>query len=301
MKPERIGVLSGGGLQGNTNWDAFYSSMRGMGYVEGRDVVYERRAAQGEPERLPRLARELVATNPRLIVTTGGWEVIAARQATTRIPIVMIFGTDPVGTGVADSLARPGGNVTGLTRSIPGFYEKSVELLSQALPSAKRIGVLENSGSLAYPPYRRELEHGAAKLGLILLPSADARKPEDLQPAFRKLERQQPDAMFVHSDVLFFTQRNSVVRFAADTAIPAMYGFTEDVEAGGLMSFAVQLRDLYVRAPVFIDKILKGEKPADIPIEQPTRVGLWINLATARALRLTIPAALLLQAEKVIQ
>jgi len=247
------------------------------------------------------LARELVATNPRLIVTTSGWEVIAARQATTSIPTVMIFGTDPVGTGVASSLARPGGNVTGLTRSIPGFYAKSIELLSQALPSAKRIGVLENSGSLAYPPYRSELEAGAAKLGLALLPSADARTSAQLQPAFRKLERQRPDAMFVHSDVLFFVERPRIVRFAAEREIPAMYGFTEDVEAGSLMSFAVELRELYARAPVFIDKILKGMQPAEIPIEQPTRVGLWINLGTARALRMTIPAALLLQADRVIQ
>ena len=294
-------MLSGGGLQQNPNWDAFYSSMRSLGYAEGRDVVYERKAAQGEPERLPQLARDLVATNPRLIVTTGGGEVLAARQATSVIPIVMIFGTDPVGTRVANSLAKPGGNVTGLTRSIPGFNEKSLELLSEALPSARRIGVLENAGSLSYAPYRIELDRAAAKLGLKLLPPANATRPEELEPAFRKLERQRPHALFVHSDVLFFVQQAKVIQFAAQAQIPTMHGFTEDVEAGGLMAFAVEFRDLYLRAPVFIDKILRGEKPGDIPIEQPTRVGLWINLRTARTLRLSIPRALILQAQRVIE
>ena len=299
--PQRIGMLSGGELQSNPNWDAFYASMSGLGYVEGRDVIYERRAARGAPERLPQLARELVATKPRLIVTTGGGEVLAARQATSTIPIVMIFGTDPVGTGVAVSLARPGGNVTGLTRSIPGFSEKSLQLLSQALPAATRIGVLENSSSLSYSSYRSELDRGAAKLGLALMPSANARRPEELQPAFLKLEQQRPQALYVHNDVLFFVQRARVIDFVARAQIPTMYGFTEDVEAGGLMAFAVELRELYVRAPTFIDKILRGARPADIPIEQPTRVGLWINLKTARTLNLTIPRALMLQAERVVE
>jgi putative ABC transport system substrate-binding protein len=294
-------MLSGGALQSNPNWDAFYASMHGLGYVEGRDVIYERRAATGEPERLPQLARELVAIKPRLIVTTGGGEVLAARQATSVIPIVMIFGTDPVGTGVANSLARPGGNVTGLTRSIPGFNEKSLQLLSQALPSTTRIGVLENSSSLSYSTYRSELERGAAKLGLTLMPSADARRPEELQRAFQKLEQQRPQALFVHNDVLFFVQRARVIEFVAHAKLPTIYGFTEDVEAGGLMAFAVELRELYVRAPIFIDKILRGAKPEDIPIEQPTRVGLWINLKTARTLNLTIPRALMLQAERVVE
>jgi putative tryptophan/tyrosine transport system substrate-binding protein len=256
-KPQRIGMLSGGGLQQNSNWDAFYSSMRSLGYVEGRDVVYKRKAAQGEPERLPQLARDLVATNPPLIVATGAGEVLAARQASV-IPIVMIFGTDPVGTGVANSLAKPGGNVTGLTRSIPGFNEKSLELLAEALPSARRIGVLENSGSLSFAPYRTELDRAAAKLGSELLPPANATRPEELQPAFHKLERQRPHALFVHSDVLFFVQPAKVIQFAAQAQLPTMHGFTEDVEAGGLMAFAVEFRDLYVRAPVFIDKILRS-------------------------------------------
>ena len=299
--PVRIGMLSGGNLQETPDWDAFYERMRSLGYVEGQGVVYERRAANGEPGRLPQLARELVAAGPRLIVTTGGTEVLAARQATSTIPIVMMFGGDPVATGLAKTLARPGGNVTGMTRFIPGFVEKALESLSQAVPSARRIGVLANASAPTYGSRGAELAQAAGRLGLTLLPVAAAGRPDELPAAFAKLEAQRPDALFVQSDVLFFISRREVVAFAARARLPAIYSFTEDVEAGGLMAFTVEWRQLYERAPVFIDKILKGASPAEIPIEQPTRAGLWVNLKAARALGITIPQQVLLRAERVIE
>ena len=301
VRPVRIGMLSGGNVQGSPDWDAFYERMRSLGYEEGRDVVYERRAANGEPSRLPQLARELVAAGPRLIVTTGSSEVLAARQATSTIPIVMMYGSDPVAAGLASSLARPGGNVTGITRFIPGFVEKALELLSQAVPAARRIGVLANASAPAYGSRGAELAQAAGRLGLTLLPVAAAGRPDELPAAFAKLEAQRPDALFVLSDVLFYVSRREVVAFAARARLPAIYSFTEDVEAGGLMAFTVEWRQLYERAPVFIDKILKGASPAEIPIEQPTRAGLWVNLKAARALGITIPQQVLLRAERVIE
>lgn len=298
---KRIGMLSGGDLQGTPNWDAFYENMRSLGYVEGRDVIYDRQAAAGEPQRLPQMARELVARKPDLLVTTGASEALAARAATSTIPIVMMFGGDPVGAGLAVSLAHPGGNVTGLTRFIPGFIAKSVEMLHDALPLAKRIAVLENPLAPTYTQYHQELVRAAASLGLTLMPPASASRPEDLEVAFTKIEQQQPDALFVTSDVLFYTQRARIVQFVVRRQLPSLHSFTEDVDAGGLMAYAVEFRELYERAPIFIDKIFKGTPPAELPIELPTRIGLWVNLKTARTLGLKIPQSVLLRAVKTIE
>lgn len=299
--PARIGILSGGNVQGTPDWEAFYSGMRRLGYVEGRDVVYDRRAAAGNPESLSQMARELVATKPKLIVTTGSREVIAARQATSTIPIVMMFGGDPIGTGMAKSLAQPGGNVTGLTRFIPGFVAKALELLRQALPTATRIGVLENSASPSYSVYRKELVGAAASLGLTLLPSATASRPSEIPAALAMLEEQRPQALFVLVDVLFYVNRRLIIEFATRRRLPSMFNFPEDVQDGGLMAFTVEWRELYERAPAFIDKIMKGASPAEIPIEQPLVAGLWINLKTARALGLDLPKTVLLQAQRLIE
>ena len=299
--PYRIAMLSGGNLQESPDWDAFYARMRELGYVEGRNVVYDRHAAAGEPARLPQMARAIVAAKPNLIVTTGASEALAARQSTTTIPIVMIFGGDPVGAGLAASLARPGGNVTGLTRFIPGFIAKSLELLTEALPQATRIGVLANTDSPSYALYRKELDLAATRLSVTALPSASASRLEQLPAAFARLEQQRPQALFVIGDVLFYVQRQRVVDFARQLRLPSMHSFTEDIEAGGLMAFTVVWRELYERAPVFVDKVLKGADPGMIPIEQPTRFGLWINLRTARELGLTMAPSLLLRAEKVIE
>ncbi|MEO6410932.1 MAG: ABC transporter substrate-binding protein [Burkholderiaceae bacterium] len=299
--PYRIGMLSGGNLQESPDWDAFYTRMRELGYVEGRNVVYDRHAAAGDTARLAQMARDIVAATPNLIVTTGASEALAARTATSTIPIVMIFGGDPVGVGLAASLARPGGNVTGLTRIIPGFIAKSLELLTEALPQLRRIGVLANPDSPSYALYRKELDLAAARLSVTSLPSASASRPEQLPAAFAKLEQQRPQALFVLADALFYVQRQRVVDFARQLRLPSMHSFIEEIEAGGLMAFTVVWRDLYERAPAFIDKVLKGADPAVIPIEQPTRFGLWINLRTARELGLAIAPSVLLRAEKVIE
>jgi putative ABC transport system substrate-binding protein len=300
--PVRIGMLSGGGLEGSADWDAFYGAMRQLGYEEGRNVIYDRRPARGEPELLAHLAHDLVAAKPRLIVTTGGPEALAARQATAVIPIVMIIGgSDPVAMGLAMSLARPGGNVTGHTLAIPGFFGKRLQILCEAVPAARRIGTLDNPNGGNYGPYRQELEQAASVLGVTLLPAAVATRVQELGGALNRLEQQRPDALMVHGDVVFYVQHLRLIEFAARHALPTMYGFTRDVEDGGLMAFAVEFRELFARAPVIIDKILKGANPADIPIEQPTRYGLWLNLRTAKTLGLPVPQSVLLQTLRVIQ
>ena len=300
----RIGVLSAGyrpNAKDHPNFPTFFTGMHKLGYVEGRNVVYEVRNAEGTTARLPQLARELVAAGVGLIVVTGSSEASAAFRATATLPIVMIHATDPVELGLAVSLARPGRNLTGLIATTTGFSAKALELLTEALPRAKRIGLLGNPAHVSYADYRRELEAAATEKDVTLLPTAEAKRPEELESAFNRLATDKPDAIIVQSDALFFVHRKRIIGFAAQAKIPAMYRFTEDVDAGGLMGFATAYRDLYARAPVFVDKILKGAKPGDIPIEQPTRFGLWLNLKTARALGIAFPPAILARAERVIE
>jgi len=275
--------------------------MRKLGYEEGRNVVYEFRYAEGTPARFPQLARELIATGVQLIVVTGATEAVALSRATATIPIVAIHVGDPVGLGLAASLARPGRNLTGSTLYIPGFSAKALELLIEAFPSAKRIGVLGNPTQVNYADDRQALERAAADKGVTLLPTSGATRPEELESALDRMAKDKPQAMMVLPHALFILERKRVIAFAEQAKVPAMHGFTEDVEAGGLMAFAVETRALYARAPVFVDKILRGAKPGDIPIEQPTRFGLWINQKTARALGVTIPPAVLVRAERVIE
>jgi putative ABC transport system substrate-binding protein len=275
--------------------------MRKLGYEEGRNVVYEMRYAEGTPARFPQLARELIATGVELIVVTGATEAVVVSQATTTIPIVAIHVGDPVGLGLAASLARPGRNLTGSTLTIPGFSAKALELLIEAFPSARRIGVLGNPTQVNYADQRQELERVTADKGVTLLPTSGATRPEELESALDRIAKDKPQAMIVLAHALFLLHRKRVIAFAAQAKVPAMFGFTEDAEAGGLMAYAVETRTLYARAPVFVDKILKGAKPGDIPIEQPTRFGLWINLKTARALGVTIPPAVLARADRVIE
>ena len=300
----RIGVLSGGdrpNAKEDPDWSTFFAAMRELGYEEGRNVVYEFRQAEGVPARFPQLARELVAAGVQLIVLTGSAEAVAAFRATATIPIVAIHVGDPVELGVAVSLARPGRNLTGSTFNIPGFSAKALELLIEAFPNARRIGVLANPTQPNYRDFRQELERVAAHKGVMLLPTSEATRPEELEPAFERVAKDKPQAIVVLLSALFLIHRQRVIAFAAQAKVPTMYSSTKDVEAGGLMAYAVEFRTLYARAPVFVDKILKGEKPGDIPIEQPTRFGLWINLKTARALGLKIPQSLLIRADRVIE
>ena len=300
----RIGTLSGGfspRAKEQRLWPAFFEAMAKLGYVEGRNVAYEFRYAEGTPARFPQLARELITARVQLIVTTGATEAVTMSQATSTIPIVMMFVADPVELGLAKSLARPGRNLTGSTLRIPGFPAKRMELLIEALPGARRIAVLGNPGQPNFVADRKAMERVAAAKGVTLLPTAAATRPEELESAFERIAKERPDAMIVPSLALFQLHRERIIAFAVQAKLPAMYTWTEDVEAGGLMAFAVEVRALYARAPVFVDKILKGAKPGDIPIEQPTRYGLWINLKTARALGVTFPPAILARAERVIE
>ena len=300
----RIGVLSAGyspKAKDHPNWPTFFAAMRKLGYEEGRNVNYEVRNADGTAARLPELTRELIASGVQLIVVTGTSEATAAFRATSTLPIVMIHATNPVELGLAVSLARPGRNLTGMLSTTAGFDAKAFALLIETLPRAKRIGVLGNPGHVAYQGFRQEIERAAADKGVTLLQTAEARRPEELDSAFARVAKDKPDAMLVQLDALFFVHRKRIVAFAEQARVPTMYRFTEDVEAGGLMAFATEFRDLYARAPVFVDKILKGAKPGDMPIEQPTRFGLWVNLKTARALGVKIPQAVLIRAERVIE
>jgi putative ABC transport system substrate-binding protein len=300
----RIGTLSGGPspkAKEQRLWPAFFEAMAKLGYEEGRNVVYEMRYAEGTPARFPRLAGELVAAGVQLVVTTGSTEAVTMSQATSTIPIVMMFVSDPVELGLAKSLARPERNLTGSTLRIPGFPAKRMELLIEALPGARRIAVLGNPAQPNFVADRKAMEHVAARKGVTLLPTSAATRPEELESAFERIAKDRPDAMIVPSLALFQLHRQRIIAFAAQAKLPAMYTWTEDVEAGGLMAFAVEVRALYARAPVFVDKILKGTKPGDIPIEQPTRYGLSLNLKTARALGVKFPPTVLTRAERVIE
>ncbi|MGH8676055.1 MAG: ABC transporter substrate-binding protein [Burkholderiales bacterium] len=275
--------------------------MRELGYEEGRNVTYEMRFADGVPARFPQLASELIASGVQLIVLTGAAEAVALSRATATIPLVSIQVADPVELGLAASLARPGRNLTGMTPSIPGFLGKAMELLIEACPSAKRIGVLGNPTQPNNAAFRQELERVANAKGVTLLPTSEATRLEELEPAFAHMMKGKPQAMVVPNQALFTLNRKLVIEFAARVRLPAMYSTTEHVASGGLMAHAVELRTLFARAPVFVDKILKGTKPSDIPIEQPTRFGLWINLKTAKALGIKIPQSILLRADRVIE
>lgn len=300
----RIGTLSGRHspkAKQEQLWPVFFEEMRKLGYEEGRNVVYEFRYAEGVPARFPELARQLVASGVQVIVFTGSTEAVALSKATSTIPLVGIHVGDPVELGLAASLARPGRNLTGSTSRIPGFAAKALELLIEAFPNAKRIGVLANPTQPNLPDDRRDLERVASAKGVTLLPTFHAARPEELEPALERIAPEKPQAMIVLAHALFIRHRSHVIDFMAHARLPAMYGWSEDAEAGGLMAFAAETRSLYARAPVFVDKILKGAKPGDIPIEQPARYGLLLNLKTARALGVTFPPVVLARAVRVIE
>lgn len=300
----RIGTLSGGfspKAKDSRLFPVFFEAMRKLGYEEGRNVVYEHRYAEGVTARFPQLARELVASGVHLIVVTGSAEAVAVSRATATIPIVAIHAADPVELGLAVSLVRPGRNLTGSTLNIPGLYGKALELLIEAFPNVKRVGVLGNPLQPNYTDFRQELEGLATEKRVLLLPTVEATRPEELESAFTRIVKDEPQAMIVLLSLLFLVHRERIIAFAAQAEVPTMYASTDDVEAGGLMAYAVEFRTLYARAPAFVDKILKGTKPGDIPIERPVHYGLWINLKTARALGVTFPPVTVARAQRVIE
>ncbi len=301
-KVYRIGLLGASppGSPGWRLWDVFLQGLRDLGYTEGRDLIVEGRYSEGREERLSELAGELVGLHVDVIVAGAGQPVHAARRATTTIPIVMTNHGDPVGSGLVASLARPGGNITGLSILNPEVTGKRLELLKVVVPALSRVAVLWNPGN---PIHRQELgqaEAAARALGLQLQ-ELSVRSPDEYRGAFSAMAKEHAGALLLLGDLTVWLNRGRIAELAAGHRLPAIYVQREHVEAGGLMAYGVNLADNYRRAAVYVDKILKGAKPADLPIEQPTKFELVINLKTAKALGLTIPPSLLQRADQVIE
>ena len=274
--------------------------LRELGWIEGKNVTFEYRFAENRLERLPELAAELVRLNVDVIVGVGTLGPLAAKRATTTIPIVMLSAGDPLGTGLVDSLARPGGNVTGMSLMVPDLGGKRLELLKELLPRLSRVAVLWNAAN-PYPAIVLKETQAAGRTLGIEVHSLEVRGPDDLDGAFAAARLQHPDALISVEDPLTFTYRKRIADFAVAEQLPSLHGFSEEVKAGALISYGANQPDLIRRAASYVDKILKGAKPADLPVQQPTKFELMINLKTARALGLTVPPTLLARADEVIE
>ena len=280
--------------------EAFRQALRDLGWVEGQTIAFEYRYAEEKFERLPDLAAELVRLNVNLIVTTSAPGAEAAKRATAVIPIVFASHGDPVGTGHVASLARPGGNITGLSFMTPDLSPKRLELLKEAFPGITRVAVLWNAANRAKAGDWRTTQAAARLLGVTLQPH-EVRRADDLASAFAAMPKQRPEALLTLDDPVMLSSRTSIVAFAARERLPAIYGHREYADAGGLMAYGPNLADSYRRAALYVDKILKGAKPADLAVAQPTSFELIINLKTAGALGLTIPQSILRRADEVIE
>jgi putative ABC transport system substrate-binding protein len=282
-------------------WEAFAEGMRERGYIEGQNFVVERRYTEGRAEGALALAAELVSLKPDLIVAVGPLGVRAAKQATSAIPIVMVYVLDPVGGGLVDSLARPGGHVTGVMfgagLEIVGKY---LELLKEAVPKVSRVAVLSNPASPSNAGYLSEAQAAARVLGMTLQ-FYDVRDPEEFEGAFAAMTKGRAGGLVVLPHPLTFVHARQIADLAAKSRLPAVFAFRESVETGGLMAYAANAPDMFRRAATYVDKILKGAKPADLPVEQSTKFELVINLKTAKALGLTIPQSVLVRADEVIR
>jgi len=277
-----------------------FDNLRELGWIEGKNVTFEYRFAENRLERLPELAAELVRLNVDVIVGVGTLGPLAAKRATTTIPIVMLSAGDPLGTGLVDSLARPGGNVTGMSLMVPDLGGKRLELLKELLPRLSRVAVLWNAAN-PYPAIVFKETQAAGRTLGIEVHSLEVRGPDDLDGAFAAARQQHPDALISVEDPLTFTYRKRIADFAVAEQLPSLHGFSEEVKAGALISYGANQPDLIRRAAGYVDKILKGAKPADLPVQQPTTFELVINLKTAKALGLTIPESFLLRASEVIE
>jgi putative ABC transport system substrate-binding protein len=262
--------------------------LRQLGWIEARNITFEHRWAEGRIDRFAEIAAEFVRLNVDVILTTATAPVIAAKKATTAIPIVFATSADPVGSGLVTSLARPGGNVTGLSLQAPDLAGKRLELLREAIPALRRLTITANPDSRAVVLEMREVQTTASSFGFDVT-TVEIRKSEDIVPAFEAF-RHDTDALYVCSDPLVIANRTRINTLALGARLPTMHGYRDHVEAGGLMSYGPNISDLWRRAAEIVDKILHGAKPADIPVEQPTKFDLVINLKTARALGIEVPA-----------
>jgi ABC-type uncharacterized transport system substrate-binding protein len=281
-------------------WDALLDGLRERGYSEGRNLVFERRFSEGQAERFPELAAELVRLRVDCILVPTTPAALAAKHATQTIPIVILTAIDPMGAGLVESLARPGGNVTGLSLISPDLVGKRLELLKDVVPGLSRVVVLWNAANPANASAWQETQAAAGALGLRLH-AQDVRGPQDLEGAFARTAQARPEALLVLGDALLGMHRLQIAAFATQQHLPSVFAERESVVAGGLMSYGPSLPDLYRRAATYVDKILKGTTPADLPVEQPLKFELVLNLKTAQVLGLTIPSSVLFQADEVIK
>ena len=295
----RIGMLALGREESDPLGDAFRQGLRDLGYVEGKNLVLEYRSAAGQNERLPALAAELVRL-PVDVLVTAGQGALAAKHATATIPIVFTVFADPVGEGLVASLARPGGNVTGLSIMAQDLAAKRLELLTEVVPGLRRIAILWNPRRSAHAIQIQEIQAASARGG-IHVDVLEARSPQEFDRAFRTMGEQGVGAAIILDEALFYDERTRLATLAAQRQMPAMYGHRGYVDAGGLLSYGPNFTELNRRAATFVDKILKGAKPGDLPVEQPTKFELVLNLKTAKALGITFPPTLLVLADEVIQ
>jgi putative tryptophan/tyrosine transport system substrate-binding protein len=301
-KVHRIGTLSALGTTPGRNpfVEAFLEGMRTLGYVEGQNFVLEYRGAEGQFEGFPDLAAELVRLKVDVIVAQGTPAALAAKHATTMIPVVMVGVGDPVGSGLVASLARPGGNITGLSNLSPELVGKQLEFLKDVRPTVSRVAVLWNPANPAHALLVRAADVAAQALG-VQLHIVEGRGPDAFDSTFAAMTSAHAGALLVLADNIFFEHRRRLAELAAMSYLPTMHQDGRMVEAGGLISYAASVPDVWRHGATYVDKILKGAKPADLPVEQPTKFELVINLKTAKALGLTIPPTLLFQADEVIR
>ena len=297
IKVPRVGFIS----DTRQPWDdGFREGLRELGYVAGQSIAIEYRYGEGQFERLPGLAAELARLNVDVIVAAGTQAISAAKQSTRVIPIVMAVTADPIGSGFVASLARPGGNITGLTSLSPDISGKRLELLKEIVPSLSRVGVLWNKGNPDNAKQLREAESAANTLRLEIH-HVEVRNADDFDKAFSAIVSARVGALYALGDNLFATNRKRIVGFTAKNKLALMLTTRQGAEAGALVAYGTNFFDLFRRAATYVDKILKGAKPADLPVEQPTKFELVINLTTAKTLGLTIPQSLLLRADHVIE
>jgi ABC-type uncharacterized transport system substrate-binding protein len=296
----RIGYLDPGSISRVAPFNAFMDGFRELGWVEGKNIAFERRHAENHLEWLPEFAAELVRLNVDVILAAGTLGPLAAKRATTTIPIVMTAAGDPVGSGLVASLAQPNGNITGMSLMAPDLGGKRLGLLKEFVPQLSRVAVLWNAAN-PYPALVfKETQAAGQKLG-IQVQSLEVRSPDDFDGAFERTRRWRPDALITVEDPLTVTYRKRIADVALDEQLPSLYGVREFVEVGGLISYGGNVTDLFRRAAGYVDKILKGAKPADLPVQQPTRFEMVINLKTAKALGLTVPLIMQMTADEVIE
>jgi putative ABC transport system substrate-binding protein len=294
-KIPRIGLV-----EYSASWEPFLQGLRSLGYVEGQNIAIERRSTEETPNRLAKVAAELVRLKVDVLVTLGTPASLAAKQATQTIPIVMIAVADPKRTGLVASFARPGGNITGVTILGPELGAKRLQLLKEVVPGVSRVAFLWNPANPGTAINLENVQAGARTLGVVVQ-SVEVRSASELEGAFAAMMKERPDAFMMTADPMHLLQTKWIVDFVNRRKLPAMYQVRESVVAGGLMSYGTNRAELFQRAATYVDRILKGAKPADLPVQEPRRFELVVNLKTAKALGLTFPPSLLRQADEVIQ